>query len=246
MTIKTLIADDEPLARDLIARWVNADPRLRLVGEAVDGEDMLDQLRRTDASLLFLDIQMPGLDGLAALDQARRHGFKPHVIFVTAWDRHAIDAFDLDAGDYLVKPVRKARFHEAIARAKLALDQRACFDAAKGADPPIVVRDGERTIMVSPPDIVWVEAKSQYAQLHTRAGGHLLSRPLAEVEAELPDHGYLRVHRSALVNLAHVTGIRREGARYMLDMSDGASVAVARSRQREVIDRVRHARAIPS
>lgn len=239
MTVRVIIADDEPLARDLLAQWVRQDPRLRLVGEAADGDEALRLLESTRAQLLFLDIKMPGPDGVETLRAIRARGLKPYVIFVTAWDQHAVKAYDLAAGDYLVKPVRKARFAEAVRRAVRAIRERSHFDALDNALAPLLVRDGDRTTPVAPASIIWVEAASQYARVHTQSADYLVSRPLADVASELPDTQFMRVHRSALVNLAFIRHLRSDQGSYRLEMNNGAEVPVARSRRREVLSRLR-------
>jgi two-component system LytT family response regulator len=235
MTIRTLIADDEPLARDLLARWVRLDPRLRLVGEACDGDEVLDLLEKTRAQLLFMDIKMPNNDGVDTLRAIRAKGLKPYVVFVTAFDHHAVKAYDLAAGDYLVKPVRKARFAHAVQRARLALQERAHYNAVQQAVPPLLIREGDRIIPVELTDVYWVEAASQYARIHTRTGLHLLSRPLADVASELPETHFLRVHRSALVNLGHVENIWSSNGKCRLGLDNGDEVPVARSRKKRVL-----------
>ncbi len=240
MTLRTFITDDEPLAREMLARWVGQDPRLRLVGQAGNGEDTLKKLHSTPVDLLFLDIQMPGMDGLQTLKAIRAENLKTFVVFVTAWNQHAVRAFDLQAGDYLVKPVRKARFAEAVNRARQALEQRECI-AASGQDmEPLLIREGDRMTPVGPGSIVWVEAASQYARIHTGDNQYLLSRPLAEVESLLSEQLFLRVHRSALVNLNCVRHIRRHNGNYRLELADGTEVPVARSRRKDVLQQLLH------
>jgi two-component system LytT family response regulator len=236
MTIRAMIADDEPLARDLLAHWVRNDPHLRLVGEASDGGEALELLEKTRAQLLFLDIKMPGLDGVDTLRTIRARGLDPYVVFVTAWDQHAVKAYDLAAGDYLVKPVRKARFAQAVQRARNALATRSQVASMANTLPPLMVRQGDRMTPVSPGDIVWVQAASQYARIHTRDAEHLLSRSLADVASELPDNDFVRVHRSALVNRAFIKSLRSDHGNYRLDLGDGIEVPVARSRRKLVME----------
>ena len=239
MTLRTLIADDEPLARELLASWVHQDARLRLVGQAEDGDEVLKVLSRHRIDLLFLDIQMPHVDGLETLKAIRSRGLKTYVVFVTAFSQHAVTAFDLAAGDYLVKPLRKARFAESVSRARRVLEQQTHFDASCDTLKPLMVRDGDRMMAVSTGSIVWVEAASQYARVHTGKAQYLLSRPLAEIESELPDQYFVRVHRSALVNLGCVRHLVRKKGNYRLELSNGAIVPVARSRRVLVMDLLR-------
>lgn len=245
MTIRTLIADDEPLARDLLAEWIRQDPRLRLVGQAADGDEALEMLEKTRAQLLFLDIRMPGPDGVDTLRSIRARGLAPYVVFVTAWDQHAVKAYDLAAGDYLVKPVGKSRFQQAVRRARRALEERSHYESLINAQPPLLVQGGDRITPVPPSDILWVEAASQYARVHTNGSEYLVSRPLADVASELPDTEFLRVHRSALVNLSFVRHLRSERGNYRLQLSNGTEVPVARSRRKQVLARLRKEHGAP-
>jgi len=238
MTLRTLIADDEPLARALLANWVRQNPYLRLVAEATDGQEAIDLVERCRVDLLLLDIQMPGLDGMETVRALRTRRLNPYIIFVTAWSQHAVSAFDLAAGDYLVKPVRKARFIAAIKRAHNVMQQRAAASARNQTHAPLLVRDGDSTAAIPPTRILWVEAASQYARIHTVNGTYLLSRPLADVASELPDPPFMRVHRSALVNIERVQQFSRHQGRWKLQLNDGAEVAVSRSRHKEVLARV--------
>ncbi|HKJ16669.1 MAG TPA: LytTR family DNA-binding domain-containing protein [Xanthomonadales bacterium] len=239
MTIRTLIADDEPLARELLANWVRQDPNLRLVGEASDGDEALELAEKTRAQLLFLDIEMPASNGVDALRLMRTRGLDTYVVFVTAWDQHAVKAYDLEAGDYLVKPVRKARFANAVSRAKRALAQRSHYESLRNALPAFMVREGDKVIPLDPAQIVWVEAASQYARVHTREDQHLISRPLADIQSELPDTLFLRVHRSALVNVSHVSHMVSEQGSHKLEMSSGCRIPIARSRREQVISELK-------
>lgn len=239
MTIRTLIADDEPLARELLAQWVRQNPHLRLVGEASNGDEALEMLISSRAELLFLDIRMPGTDGVGTLGRIREKGLDTYVIFVTAWDEHAVKAYDLEAGDYLVKPVRKARFADAVRRARRAIEARTQVRSLRNALPPLMVRDGDRMTPVDPAGIRWVEAASQYSRIHTRSDKHLLSRPLADVASELPDTLFIRVHRSALVNVDHIRHVRSDHGNYRLELDNGMEVPVARSRRKLVLSRIR-------
>lgn len=239
MTLRTLIADDEPLARELLASWVRIHPDLHLVGQAEDGSEVLQQLQRLKVDLLFLDIQMPALDGLATLKAIRELGLQTYVILVTAWNQYAVSAFDLAAGDYLVKPVRKDRFADAVERAKHAGLMRESFQKNSAGHDPLWIRQQDSTIPLRPEHIVWVEAAGQYARIHTAGGEFLVSKPLAEVASELPQGCFARIHRSALVSLQNVLRIRHRQGRCSLELSNGAEVPIARSRREEVIERIR-------
>jgi len=149
-----------------------------------------------------------------------------------------VKAYDLAAGDYLVKPIQKARFAHAVQRARRAIEERDHFNAAHGALPPLMIRDGDRVTPVEPTEVYWVEAASQYARLHTRTGTHLLSRPLADVASDLPEAHFMRVHRSALVNLGHVENILSSRGRCWLGLDNGAEVPVARSRKKRVMETI--------
>jgi two-component system LytT family response regulator len=245
-TLRALIVDDEPLARErlrLLLREADAD--VRVVGEAGDGEAAADLVRTTDADVLFLDIRMPVLDGFDVLALAPAP--RPHVVFVTAHEEHALDAFDAHAADYLTKPVRLARLEDALRHvARLATpppDEAEADDGDEGgADDgaaPLVrltVTAGRRLRVVDPADVRYFEAEDKVVLAHVTGGDtHVVDFPLKTLAARLGavEGGptFLRTHRSYLVNVAVVRElVPWFSGTYRLRLADGAELPVARRR----------------
>jgi two-component system LytT family response regulator len=220
MTIRTLIVDDEPLARQGIRLLLQNEPDITIIGECANGAEALDFIKHEMPSLMFLDVQMPKMDGFALL-AALPPGKMPAIIFVTAYDRHALKAFEVSAIDYLLKPLKASRFREALQRARQqlqsrdtdALNQRlqALLEAAKpGATYPsqLSVKNGEHTVFVRVNDIDYVEAAANYVILHVGQQNHILRETLTNLETRLSPKLFLRIHRSFVVNLARVSGVK--------------------------------------
>ena len=241
--IRTVIADDEPLARRMLRGLLAKDAQLTVVGEARDGVETEDIVRRLAPDLLLLDVQMPNADGFAALRELPE---RPVVIFITAHAEHAVRAFDSDAADYLLKPFDDARFERALTRAKAAIRTRSlvrlAHDIATDATPRepqraerIALNEGRRVVMVDVRDIEWIEAADYYAQVHVRGACHLIRESLQELAGRLGPQQFLRVHRGALVNLQRVQRLERAAdAELFVVLDDGTKLRVSRSRRQEV------------
>jgi two-component system LytT family response regulator len=208
MTLRSLIVDDEPLARRRLKTLLRAEPHVEVVGEAEDGAAAVDAIRRLRPDLVFLDVQMPGLDGFGVLDQVGLDRV-PAVIFVTAYDHYALQAFDAHAVDYLLKPFDRARLREAIARAVKLSDsdellQRVYTLLAMAAKRPlrrVLVRSAGRIHFVSTSEIDWIEAAGHYVTLHAGRQAHLLRETMAALAARLDADRFVRVGRGTIVNL---------------------------------------------
>ncbi|HEX2747877.1 MAG TPA: response regulator [Verrucomicrobiales bacterium] len=214
MKIRALIADDEPPARERVRHLLREHTDIEILGECGDGPEAVAAVKEYAPDLLFLDVQMPGLDGfgvLAALPQDKL----PVVIFTTAYDQHAVRAFDAHALDYLLKPFKPARFKEAVQRAREHLagkqagaqTQNLIDLLARRAAPHLTripVKTGERVIFVRVRDIECIESAGNYVVLHTGGEQHVLRETLTDLESQLDPASFLRVSRSALVNLNHV------------------------------------------
>jgi two-component system LytT family response regulator len=208
MTLRSLVVDDEPLARRRLRTLLRAEPQVAVVGEAEDGDAAVDAIRKLRPDLVFLDVQMPGLDGFGVLDQVGLDRV-PAVIFVTAYDRYALQAFDAHAVDYLLKPFDRARLREAIARAVKLSDsdellQRVYSLLAMAAKRPlrrVLVRSGGRIHFVSTSEIDWIEAAGHYVTLHAGRQAHLLRETMAALAARLDADRFVRVGRGTIVNL---------------------------------------------
>ena len=204
-----LIVDDEPLARLRLRTLVEAcdQPRAVVVGEAGDPAQALRQLDATPCDLVLLDIVMPGGNGLKLADELRRRSGAPRVVFVSAHAEHALRAFEVDAADYLTKPVRRERLQAALLR---VAQRRAEEPQAAQTGPVIVVSDRGRVLRVPVAELLYLKAEQKYVTLCSQRGTWLLDEPLADLAQRL-GLGFLRVHHNALVALAAVRALARGG-----------------------------------
>jgi len=242
-----LAVDDEAPARAELTYLLNRDPRVATVLTAADGAEALRTLQSTLVDALFVDIRMPGLDGLDLARILRRFSTPPAVVFVSAYDSHAVEAFDLRAVDYVMKPVREERLSEAVARVvesrgRVPVAPPPPVPAEAEDDETIAVELGGVTRFVKRSDVRYVEAHGDYARLVTAGGRHLVRVSLAHLEEEWADAGFVRIHRRWLVSLPAIDEVRSDGGRMSLRVGD-AVLAVSRRHTRELRDRlVRSAR----
>jgi two-component system, LytTR family, response regulator len=227
-TTRVLIADDEPLARERVRELLKERRDIVIAGEARDGEEALRLAEKSSPDLLLLDIQMPGLDGfevLAELDRERM----PAVVFITAYDEYAVRAFEVQALDYVVKPFHRARFHEAVDRA-LARRGTAPQIAPKGPLSRFVVRSQDEIYFVKPADVTWIESSGNYVRLHTPAGEHVVRTAIRDLEERLDPNVFVRVHRSAIVNLDFIRKLEPYfHGEFVITLKDGSQLTSSRS-----------------
>lgn len=216
--LRALVIDDEQPAIDELAYLLARDPRIGEIHTSSSGTDALRLLNQIEVDVVFLDIRMPGLTGLDLADVLRRFKVPPAAVFVTAHDQHGVDAFDLNAVDYVLKPVRAERLSEAVRRVLAARSH----GGPPGAQPEdsIAVERGGVTRMIQRSQIRHVEAEGDYARLHTAGESHLVRIPLSTLEQEWAEAGFVRIHRSSLVSLRYVTGIRSSGGRTTVLLDD--------------------------
>jgi DNA-binding LytR/AlgR family response regulator len=239
--MRVLAVDDEAPARAELAYLLGRDPRVSEVLTADDGAEALRMLETTTVDALFVDIRMPGLDGLDLARVLRRFSSPPAVVFVSAYDNHALEAFDLRAVDYLMKPVREERLAEAVGRVLesrgRALAPEPVPTAAEDDDETIAVELGGVTRFVRRSEVVYVEAHGDYARLVTADGRHLVRVSLALLEEQWADAGFVRIHRRWLVPLRAIDEVRSDGGRMSVRVGD-AVLAVSRRHTRELRDRL--------
>ena len=225
-----LVIDDERPALDELAFLLDRDPRVHHVLTSDSATEALRLLHDLSVDAVFLDISMPGLSGLELAQVLARFKTAPPVVFVTAHEQHAVEAFDLNAVDYVLKPVREERLAEAVRR---VVDGA---QPARGAeDDHVAVERGGVTRFISRADITYVEAQGDYARLHTAEGSHLLRTPLTTLEEEWRPAGFVRIHRSLLVALPHVEEVRTEAGRCTVVVA-GTELAVSRRHTRALRD----------
>lgn len=221
--------DDEPPALAELGYLLANTPGIGEVRSANTATKALELLHADDVDAVFLDIRMPGMDGLALARVIGRFATPPPVVFVTAYDSHAVDAFDIDAVDYLLKPIRGERLAQAVRRVQRHLEAIVAEpQATEDEDETIAVELGGTTRYVQRSAIVFVEAQRDYVRLHTREAGHLVRVPLGALEQRWEAVGFLRVHRRYLVNSSYVVGLRAAAGRLNVDLGEGQSVPVSR------------------
>jgi two-component system LytT family response regulator len=240
MKTRTLVVDDEPLARDRLLKLLRASPDIDVIGHASNGADAVRLIREERPDLVFLDVQMPELDGfgvLASLEEKER----PAVVFVTAFDKFALEAFDVHAIDYLLKPFDKERFETALRRAlaHLARQQPAEMHQqisallneirpAQNSDRIAVKTDG-RIVFVKMGDIDWIEAADNYVSLHVGKESHLLRETMSSVEGRMPKQ-FLRISRSTIVNTERIKELQPLfHGEYAVILRDGTKLTLSRS-----------------
>jgi len=189
---RVLIVDDEALARERLRTLLGSERDVTIVGECSGGREAVAAIVQHRPDLVFLDVQMPDLDGFQVLE-AVAMDWLPAVVFVTAYDEYAIQAFDVNAMDYILKPIEPARFKKALGRA-----------VKRGPLDRLVIRAGGKVLFVKPADIDWIEADGKLAQVHVGRETHAVRLPLKRLEERLEAHGFVRVHRSAIVNVDRI------------------------------------------
>ncbi len=238
--LRALVVDDEPPALEELAWLLQQDERIGLVRTAASGTDALRALESADVDVVFCDINMPGLDGMDLARVISRFADRPQVVFVTAHDRHAVDAFALDATDYVMKPVREERLSEAVRRVVAGSAGSApVSDVVPDLleDETIAVELGGVTRFISRSQVRYAQAQGDYARLHTVDGSHLVRIPLSTLEERWSAAGFARIHRSTLVALRHVLEVRMEQGRCTVVL-DGTELQVSRRHTRELRDRL--------
>lgn len=240
--MRVLIVDDEPLARRGVRQELERIPAVEVAGECANGSDAVRAIVELDPDLVLLDVQMPGLTGFDVIERVGADAM-PAVIFVTAYDRHAVRAFEVHAVDYLLKPIDPERFRDALDRAALEVGHRR--PAARRLDrvlrelpaprtngPPlerVVVRERGKLFFVETEAIDWIEAAGNYARLHVGPRAHLIRGPLTRLASRLGPGRFVRIRRSALVNVRAIASLERYGkASYSIALKSGASLVSSR------------------
>jgi two-component system, LytTR family, response regulator len=237
--MKVLIVDDEPLARDGMLLLLRDEPSVAAVSQARNGDEAVSMIREDAPDLVFLDVQMPSMDGFGVLKEIGAERMPP-VIFVTAHDQYAIKAFEVNAIDYLLKPVTRERCSQALARVRERISQGADNQHVMSllqqlAAPPqyltrVALRSAGKTTFVNIEDVLFVQAAENYVQLNLKTSRHLLHVPIATLEASLDPKDFLRIHRSTIVNVRQVreleTGAHGE---YIVVLHGGAKLQSSRT-----------------
>lgn len=249
--LRVAVADDEPVARSTLRNLLSGDAEIELVAECENGAEAVAAVRDLTPDLLFLDVQMPGMTGFDVIRELGEDA--PVIVFVTAYDRYALKAFEVHAIDYLLKPFDDERFAQALERAKAEVRKqevvgmgRKLADLIAGvgnnaSDAPkaeplrrlAIHREG-RVEMIAIDAVIWIEAADQYVQIHTADGEALMRESLSHLERALDPERFLRVHRSAIVAVDRIQTLEKHGAGGRLRLDTGAWVPVSRSRMAEL------------
>jgi two-component system LytT family response regulator len=228
MAIRTLVVDDEPLARSNVLALLARDTQVEVVGQAAGGMEALEEIRRLSPDLVFLDVEMPECDGFDVLEMLGS-AVKPTIIFVTAYDKYALAAFDAGALDYVLKPFDDKRFELALNRAKERLRST---PSARPAN--IAIKSNGNVSFIRIERIDWIEAADYYSRLHVAGKTHLLRRSMADLERDLEGFDFCRIHRSTIVNLARVCEMTPdENGDYEVRLDDNSAHRLSRSFRRE-------------
>jgi two-component system LytT family response regulator len=253
MKLRVIIVDDEDLARERLRHLLRKESEVEIVAECSDGPSAVAAVREHHPDVVLLDIQMPQMDGFEVV-RALADGPMPAIIFVTAYDQHAVRAFEARALDYLLKPTTRARLHDALTRVgertvaipnatvpQALLDFLAERELAGSRLRRVTVREAERTVVVPVEEIDWIEAAGNYVLLHVGRENHILRETMSALEAQLPPDLFLRVSRSAIVNLRRVKELRATGGgEHIIILTNNEKIPVTRS-PREVEERLRFA-----
>ena len=241
MKIRTLIVDDEPLARERLRKLLQDEPEIEFVGECADGVDAVNTIQKLSPDLVFLDVQMPELDGfgvVAKIDAARM----PAIVFVTAHDKFALKAFEVHALDYLLKPFDRERFQIALRRAvdhihrgqpkELGERLDSLMAELKGKSKPaerLTVKTGGRIFFLKTETIDWIEASDNYVNLHAGNESHLLRETMAALEARLSPDTFLRISRSTIVNVERIQELQPMfHGEYVIILRNGTRLTLSR------------------
>jgi two-component system LytT family response regulator len=249
-TLRTLLVDDEPLARNLLRELLADFPAVQVAGECASGPEALAALQAEAYDLVFLDVQMPGFDGVQVMQQLRASGRPlPLVVFVTAYDHYAVSAFALHATDYLLKPLDPDRFADCLARVQERLSQpppaattdqlaallRAWPTLATAPEVPeyqdrFLIKTPERNFFVPAAEVLYIETTDSALAVHTASQQYLLRQPLSQLESRLDPARFLRIHRSYLINTDHIREFKPWAhGEYVFRMANGAHVTSSRS-----------------
>ncbi|MGA9101701.1 LytR/AlgR family response regulator transcription factor [Aeromicrobium sp.] len=231
--LHALVVDDEQPVLDELVFLLGRDERIASVRSARSGTEALRMLETADVDLVFLDVVMPGLSGIELGRVLTRFRTPPRIVFVTAHEAHAVDAFELGVVDYLLKPIREDRLRESVRRAGAEAESEHSI-----GDESIAIELGGVTRFIQRSAVAYVEAQGDYVRLHTIDGaGHLIRTPLSSLAEQWEDGGFTRIHRSLLVNLAHVRELRMQSGRCSVVVpsgDDAVELSVARRHTREL------------
>jgi two-component system LytT family response regulator len=241
MNIRALIVDDEPLARKRIRRFLADEPDMSVIDECGTGREAIQAIEEKSPDLLFLDIQMPGIGGFEVVQSISAERM-PFVIFITAYDQHALKAFEVHALDYLLKPFKQDRFQKALERARMQLAKRGAGENEQGLTALIqklrgeqiylnrfMIKSSNRVVFVKTNEVDWIESAANYALLHVGDKVHLVRETMQALETKLCPRTFQRISRSAIVNLERVKELQPMGkGQYVIILNSGKQLTMTR------------------
>ncbi len=238
--IRTLIVDDEPLSRRKIREFLKGDDEIQVIGECGNGEEAVEAVRAASPDLLFLDVQMPGMDGFTVLEEVREERL-PFVVFVTAYDKYAVRAFEVRALDYLLKPFHRERFARATDRAKAQIRTGATDlnhqirELIQELRPQsrylerVIIRTAGTIFFLKTVEIDWISAEENYVRLHCGKASHLMREKISALEASLDPARFRRIHRSTIVNIDRIEKLHPYShGDYQVVLRDGTELVLSR------------------
>jgi len=247
--IRALIVDDEPLARERICEMLQSDPEMEVIGECASGQQAVEAIRQDSPDLVFLDVEMPGKDGFAVLEELEPERI-PVVVFVTAYDQYAVRAFEVHALDYLLKPFDQERFEKTLRRAKTHLQNEKSENITERilsaleeikARPVhlerLVIKMNGHVFFVKTEEIDWLEAEGNYVRLHAGKESYLLRDTISALESQLDPKRFVRVHRSAIVNIDRIQELQPWfHGEYRIILREGVQLTLSRSYREKLHD----------
>jgi len=241
MKIRAIVADDQPMARDRLVALLSEEDDIEVVATAVSGSEAVDAVRRLSPDLVFLDIQMPEMDGITVVEAIGTDRMPP-TVFVTAYDEFAVQAFEVHAVDYLLKPFGRARLQKALTRVRGQLERTHASALADRlmsvidelrkptlAGERLIIRTGGRVTFVNVEQIDWIEAEGNYARIHAASESHLVRETMVSLQARLGESQFFRIHRSRIVNVARIKELTlRGGGDYEVVLTNGLTLGLSR------------------
>ncbi len=251
MLLKVLIVDDEPIARKGIRRLLEKEPDIEIIGECSDGLEAVERINDKKPDIVFLDIQMPELDGFGVLE-ALEPSQIPVIIFITAFDEFALKAFEVHALDYLLKPVKAEKFQHAIQRARAILQFKQTDQLRKQLESMVnyvsakkqyverlIVKDVKGILIVPATDVDWFEAYGDYIRLHTKGKKHLIRKTMNEMDESLNPEFFARIHRSAIVQISRVKKLQPlNNGDYVTFLEDGTQLSLSRTYSKFFLEKI--------
>jgi len=249
--IRTLVVDDEPMARERVLALLEQQPDIEVVGEAADGQQAVTAIERLEPELVFLDVQIPVMDGFGVI-RAVTPQRMPMVVFTTAYDEYALQAFEVHALDYLLKPFDGMRFQRALERARERLDRQRAGDLGKRLlamvndikpEPPqaserLVVKSGGRIHFVRMDEIDWIDAAGNYVRLHVKTDAYLFRETMNAIEQRLDPSRFVRIHRSHIVNIDRIKELQPGAGEHVVVLRNGVRLTLSRGYRDKLQERL--------